>query len=67
MGGRGGGWWWQVRRGWSLQTPIHMAKKKKKTKKIKPTEKASELGDSPSPKQEEAETKTSMWGFKGEG
>lgn len=42
-------------------------KKKKKNKKIKPTEKASELGDSPSPKQEEAETKTSMWGFKGEG
>lgn len=45
----------------------HGQKKKKKTKKIKPTEKASELGDSPSPKQEEAETKTSMWGFKGEG
>lgn len=24
----GWGWWWQVRRGWSLQTPIHMAKSK---------------------------------------
>lgn len=47
--------------------PDSHGQKKKKTKKIKPTEKASELGDSPSPKQEEAETKTSMWGFKGEG
>lgn len=65
MGGRGREWWWQVRRGWPLQTPIHMAKKKKKSNQLKNHQSNQETASPPGRKR--GRNQNSKWGFQGEG